>query len=40
MEENDLKKYNMLRDTKKYAVIETSFSAKLRVDYLLNLKDA
>lgn len=38
--ENDLKKYNMLRDTKKYAVIETSFSAKSRVDYLLNLKDA
>ena len=37
--ENDLKKYNMLRDTKKYAVIETSFSAKSRVDYLLNLKD-
>lgn len=36
--ENDLKKYNMLRDNKEYKIIETSFSAKSRVDYLLHLK--
>lgn len=37
--ENDFKEYNMLRTAKKYSIIETSFSAKSRVDYLLNLKD-
>lgn len=35
--EHDFKEYNKLRATQKYHVIETSFSAKSRVDYLLNL---
>lgn len=37
--EQDFKEYNILRAAQKYNVIETSFSAKSRVDYLLNLKD-
>ena len=37
--EQDFKEYNILRAAQKYNVIETSFSAKSRVYYLLNLKD-